>query len=85
MTGVGSPFAGIHPENVRRLEEYERGARRFRSAEMVRLIKVVTGEGLGTEGSVFREVTRYIDPETGSVIAVLDPIPGGDARHESPT
>lgn len=71
-------FLGPAAQTERReAAAFDRGARRFRSAEMVSLIKVVTGEGMGTTQSVFREVTRYIDPATGEVIATIDPYPGG--------
>lgn len=59
-------------------------AQNFRSAEMVTLIKVTTGEGAGTVKSIYRLVTRYIDPATGEVVATMDPFPGGLAKLLTP-
>jgi hypothetical protein len=63
--------------DLERLEAFERDCSRFHRAELVQVLKVVTGEGIGTRGSIFREVTRYVDLDTGVVLAVIDPFPDG--------
>ena len=55
----------------------------YRGAVVRTVIEVKTLEGAGTEADIYRIVTRYIDPETGAVLAVSDPAKdGGDPDAE---